>query len=86
MFGFQIGLYLNHIVREGLSREALRPDILITTAQPPYPHPHNKACICTSQDLSATPLEKQSGLWRWDTAQQPVTIINYWRTSNSMSE
>ena len=39
-------------------------------------------CTSTSQDLCAAPLEKQSGLWRWDTAQQLITMIIQWGSSS----
>ena len=75
----------SELVCEGLCCEALRPDILIATAQPPYLH--SKLCTCMGHNLCAAPLENHSGLWRWDSAQQPVTVtvINFWKSSNSMS-
>ena len=43
----------SELVCEGLSREALRPDILITTAQPPLPsqqsmHMHESGRVCSA--------------------------------------
>ena len=85
MLGFQIGLYLtqNWCARDLAVRHCDRTSSSLLL-HPPYPH--NKTCTCTSQDLYAAPLEKQSGLWTWYTAQQPVTMIHYWKSSSSMSD
>ena len=82
--GCQIGSYLiqNCCARDSAVRHCDRTSSSLLLC-PPYLQ--NRTCTCTSQDLCAALLETQYRLWRWDTAQHLVIMINSWRSSNNMS-